>query len=177
MKGEKAGGTAVVNAPSGQTAEDERKHAVIAEIMARVSLSELRAMPMISVGRAGAFMSYALRRECRACMLALNDSAAIISERHIRFGPKWQAEGLTRELLSFARLVGANKLILGTTVNAKWLELLAFNEVYNELRSVGVTLVDIIEVKDGSFTSVFRLFSPDKGPVYTEFQGKKKRRR
>lgn len=177
MSDSKDSGIAATNPVSELTAEDEQKSAVIADIMARVSLSKLRTLEITSTCRAGAFMLSALRRDCRACMIALNDNALIIGERQIGFGPKWYPEGLTRELLSFSSLAGADKILLGTTLNSKWQELLAFNEVYEALRDSGVTLVDIIEVKYGSFTSVFKMFSTDKSPFYKEFQEKRKRRR
>lgn len=157
--------------PESSAASDAR--AVITDIMARVSLSELRTTPMTSVCRAGAFMCSALRRENLACAIALNDEAGIIGEHYMKLGPKWQAEGLTAELLSFTRRVGADKLILGTTLSSDWQGLLSLNEVYRSLLNAGVTTVDIIEVTDGAFSSVFRFFSPEMENIYKEFSGKK----
>lgn len=159
---------------SERIAADEAACAVITDIMARVSLGELRGIPMISVGRAGAFMCSALRCDCRACAIALNDRAVIIGEHHMNLGPVWHPEGLSKELLLFARRFRANKLILGTTLSSKWNDLLAFNEVYKTLGDSGVTMVDIIEVRDGAFGSVFKIFAPESSEFYKEFSVRKR---
>lgn len=159
---------------SERVAADEVACAVITDVMARVSLGELRGIPMISVGRAGAFMCSALRCDCRACAIALNDKAVVIGEHHMKLGPVWHPEGLSRELLLFADRVRANKLILGTTLSSKWNDLLAFNEVYKTLGDSGVTMVDIIEVRDGAFGSVFKIFAPESSEFYKEFSVRKR---
>lgn len=156
---------------------DAQRAAVIADVMARVALSELRAMRIDSLDRAGAFMLSILRRKDMACMVALNSRAAVIRDRCVRFGPKWMASGLIRELLEFSRLSGADKLLFGMTLHPKWEDLLALNEVYEALRRDGVTLIDIIEVDRGAFHSVFAMLSPRDSKMYEVFQGNKKSRR
>ena len=151
---------------------EKQRETVIADVMARVSLSRLRDVPITTRQRAGAFMLAALRKNDRICAITLARSGNITGEKQMDFGPKWDASALSEELIAFAGSQRSELLVIGVSTRIRWQEIAPFDLAYRTLKERGVSLVDLIEVNEHAFRSIFKQITPGKSDVYTEFAAK-----
>ena len=150
-------------------AHDQRDR-LIADAMARVSLSKLRSLPITTRQRAGAFMISSLRKEGCVCAVFLDSGASVIGEYHSNIGPSWYADALADDLVRAAEHYNADLMILGTTIPIPWEKIAPFDRVYRILKENGVELIDLIEISAASYRSLFKQLTPGKSDIYEEFK-------
>ena len=134
--------------------EDEERDGLIAEVIARCELAELRSLPMTTLQRAGAFMLAALRTDGRLYALALDENAGVIGEQSFEYGPRWEPQALAEALASFAADIPSERLIIGIGGEVGLDSFILLERMFTLLKDKGVRLIDVIEVRGHGYRSI-----------------------
>ena len=145
------------------------KNDVIIEAGARIALGDLRSIPLTNLPRAGAFMAARLRVLNTLCAAALDKDGSFLGDILLKLGERREPPPISSEVIALCKKTEASFLLIGASRTFSGKFILSLNELYAELLRHGVTIIDVIEVENGTFASVIKSLSNNAGGYYKAF--------
>ena len=145
------------------------KDDVMVEGAARIALGDLRAIPLTNLPRTGAYMAARLRIPDAMCIAVLDKKGIFLADKLFRIGERRDVPTIRSAALSLVEATGAKYMIVGASKKLSGKMILSLNELYAELLDHGVTIIDVIEVVDGTFAPVMKSLSNNEGGYYKAF--------
>ena len=145
------------------------RDSVIAEVVARVAITDLRELRFTTLARAGSYMAARLRFANVLCAVALDGEGRYVCDKLIGVAGKWDFRSIFAALSAFSDKTGVPYMILGASRAMPWEVVLPFNSVYEDMAARGVKILDLIEVTNGAYLSLLKSLSKGNGDFYKEF--------